>query len=325
MSKHRLSIRALPTGAALAAAGSVFFERNHSTREATMYPFQRTPMFARVSTAVAATLLALGCRDAVSPTAPRPTSPAFAVSGATAESQGTGSLGTGTATPGSSRQDFDFDVTSDLAGHLTLTDWSVVRSPTTVATLTVSPSDQGTWFSAFRDGSGACADATHGVEIEGTGRLDNGQFLHFTMYVCDNGPSGSGTDFIRFYAADGGPYDRSGTLSSGDLVKTGTAAAMSASTHISGVGGTGPGSATPGNDRQDFDFDAIGTPSGRVKFTDYSHVMADGNAEFLIVDPANDPATGITSFQQTSATCVRFGGVSRVDNLPNTFLFYVDA
>src|SRR5205823_2066728 len=55
-----------------------------------------------------------------------------------------------------------------------------------------------------------------------------------------------------------------------------------------------------------------------------ANVMADGNAEYLIVDPVNDPATGVTSFQQTSATCVRFGGTSRVDG-GNIYLFYVDA
>src|SRR5205814_145656 len=289
-----------------------------------MYPFQRTPWFAPVSMAIAATLLAVGCRDATSPTPLRPAHPVFAQSGASAEISGTGSIGTGAATPGSSRQDFDFDVTSDLAGHLSLTDWSVVRSATTVATLTVSADDQATWFSAFRDGSTFCADPTHGVEVDGTGRLDTGQLLGFTIYSCDNGAGGSGADFIRFFAPNGGPYDRSGNLSSGDLVKSGTAMATRPDTRISGVGALGTGTATPGNNRQDFDFDVNGAPGGRIKFTDYSNVMADGNAEFLIVDPVNDPATGVTSFQQTSATCVRFGGTSRVDG-GSTFPFYADA
>jgi len=291
-----------------------------------MKPFQRTPMFARITSTVAATLLAAGCRDATAPNAHslRPAQPAFAVSGASAETQGTGSIGTGTASPGSSRQDFEFDIKSDLSGHLTLTDWSVVRSATSVASLTVSESDQGTWFSAFRDGSAACADPTHGVEIDGNGRLDTGQFLQFTIYICDNGPAGSAADFIRFYAPNGGPYDRSGNLSSGDLVKSGTVAPTRPDARIAAVGAIGTGTATPGNNRQDFDFDANATPGGRIKFTDYSHVMSDGNAEFLVVDPVNDPATGVTSFQQTSASCVRFGGTSRVDG-GGTFLFYVDA
>ena len=291
-----------------------------------MQPFQRTPMFARITSTVAATLLAAACRDATAPNGHslRPAQPAFTVSGASAETQGTGSIGTGTAAPGSSRQDFDFDIKSDLSGHLTLTDWSVVRSATTVASLTVSESDQGTWFSAFRDGSAACADPTHGVEIDGNGRLDTGQFLQFTLYICDNGPAGSAADFIHIYAPNGGPYDRSGNLSSGDLVKSGTVSPTRPDARITGVGAIGTGTATPGNNRQDFDFDANATPGGRIKFTDYSHVMSDGNAEFLIVDPVNDPATGVTSFQQTSASCVRFGGTSRVDG-GGTFLFYVDA
>ena len=287
-----------------------------------MKPIQRTPMFARVTSTLAATLLAVGCRDATAPTPLRPSHPAFAVSGASAEIRGTGSIGTGAATPGSSRQDFDFDVTSDLNGHLTLTDWSVVRSATTVASLTVSAGDQGTWFSAFRDGSAACADPTHGVEVDGTGRLDTGQLLAFTIYACDNGAGSA--DFVRIYAPNGGPYDRSGNPSSGDLVKSGAASATRPDARIAGVGATGTGTATPGNNRQDFDFDANATPGGRVQFTDYSHVMGDGRAEFLTVDPVNDPATGVTSFQQTSATCVRFGGTSRVDG-GGTFLFYIDA
>ena len=43
-----------------------------------MNPLQRTPMFARVTNALAATLLAVGCRDATGPTPLRPTQPAFA-------------------------------------------------------------------------------------------------------------------------------------------------------------------------------------------------------------------------------------------------------
>src|SRR5256885_8097655 len=43
-----------------------------------------------------------------------------------------------------------------------------------------------------------------------------------------------------------------------------------------------------------------------------------------MVDPEKPPATGVTSFQQTSATCVRFGGTSRVDG-GSTYPFYADA
>src|SRR5690242_11734617 len=133
-----------------------------------MNPFQRTPLFARVATTAAAIVLAAGCRDVVSPTPLHPSRANLSTSGTLAEISGTGSLGTGSATPGSSRQDFDFDITSDLNGHLTFTDWSVINAGG-VGQITVSPSDLGTWFSAFRDGSSACADATHGAEVDGTG------------------------------------------------------------------------------------------------------------------------------------------------------------
>src|SRR5690242_8087629 len=90
-------------------AAVLFLPQNHQTERRQMKPFQRTPMFARITSTVAATLLAAGCRDATAPNAHslRPAQPAFAVSGASAEAQGTGSIGTGTASPGSSRQDVD--------------------------------------------------------------------------------------------------------------------------------------------------------------------------------------------------------------------------
>lgn len=243
-----------------------------------MNPFQRTPKFAHVSTAIAATLLAVGCRDALSPTPHHPTSPSFAVSGATAEIRGTGSIGAGAATPGSSRQDFDLDITSDLAGHLTFTDWSIVRSGNTVATITVSPNDIGTYFSAVRDGSSVCADPTHGMEIDATGRLDTGGLFQVTIFICDNGSPGTGVDFFRLFGPTGGPYDPKGTLSSGDLVKTGAVPPTAPDARISGVGAIGTGTATLGSNRQDFDFDVNGTPGGRMKFTDYSAVLSDGTA-----------------------------------------------
>src|SRR5256885_2268218 len=290
-----------------------------------MYPFQRTPRFAPISTVIAATLLAVGCRDATSPTPLRPTHPLFAQSGASAEISGTGSIGTGDATPGSSRQDFDFDITSDLAGHLTFTDWSVGRSATTVGQLTVSASDLGTWFSAFRDGSTACADPTHGVEVDGTGRLDTGALMAFTLYIGDNGPAGSGSDFLRLYMPNAG-YARNGNLSSGDLVKSGTAPPTAPNARISGVGSIGPGSATVGSDRQDFDFDVNATPGGRLTFTDWAHPLTQTSGQGMTVDPATDPFTGITSFQQTSATCVRFTGTGRVNGpTGGAWPFYLDA
>jgi hypothetical protein len=46
----------------------------------------------------------------------------------------------------------------------------------------------------------------------------------------------------------------------------------------------------------------------------------------MTVDPTTDPFTGITSFQQTSATCVRFTGVGRVNGATGgAWPFYLDA
>ncbi|HEY2377357.1 MAG TPA: post-COAP-1 domain-containing protein [Gemmatimonadaceae bacterium] len=275
-----------------------------------------------MSTAIAATLLAVGCRDVVSPTL-RSIHPNFSTSGASGEIQGTGSIGTGTATPGSSRQDFDFDVTSDLAGHLSFTDWSVVRSGTQVGQLTVSPSDQATFFTAMRDGSSACADATRGMEVDGTGRLDTGVLISFTLYACDNGASGSGADFFRFYMASAN-YDRNGNLSSGDLVKSGSVPTTTPSMQIGGTGSIGDGTQTVGSNRQDFDFSANGTPGGRLSYTDWAHGLTTTQGQYVTVDPTNDPATGVTSYQQTSATCVRFAGIGRVNGV-STYPFYLDA
>ncbi len=283
---------------------------------------QRTPTFARLSMAIAATVFAVGCRDVVSPTPTRSLRPNLDQSSAIEEITGTGSLGTGTATPGSSRQDFDFDITSDLNGHLTFTDWSVVNSGGT-GQVVVSPSDPATWFAAFRDGSSACADATHGAEVDGTGRLDTGVLISFTLYICDNGPSGSGADFLRFYMSSAG-YDRNGNLSSGDVAKSGSVPRTLASTQINGVGSIGPGTATVGSNRQDFNFTANGTPGGTMHYTDWLYPLTADSGQYVTVDPAKDPATGFSSFQQTSAKCVRLSGVGRVNGV-STYPVYVDA
>ena len=283
---------------------------------------QRTPTFVRLSIAIAATVVAVGCRDIVSPRSLNPLHASFAQSGTSEEISGTGSLGTGSATPGSSRQDFDFDITSDLNGHLTFTDWSVINSGGT-GQVVVSPSDPATWFAAFRDGSSACTDATHGAEVDGTGRLDTGVLISFTLYICDNGPAGSGTDFLRFYMSSAG-YDRNGTLSSGDVAKSGSVPPTLASTQINGLGSIGPGTQTVGSNRQDFNFTATGTPSGTMHYTDWLYPLTHDSGQYVTVDPANDPATGFSSFQQTSATCVRLSGIGRVNGI-STFPVYVDA
>jgi hypothetical protein len=61
-----------------------------------------------------------------------------------------------------------------------------------------------------------------------------------------------------------------------------------------------------------------------MHYTDWLYPLTTTSGQYVTVDPANDPATGITSFQQTSATCVRFGGIGRVNGV-STYGFYVDA
>jgi hypothetical protein len=66
-------------------------------------------------------------------------------------------------------------------------------------------------------------------------------------------------------------------------------------------------------DRQEFDFDVTGTPGGRLFMRDFRAVRADGSIGSLTADPASDQATVINAFVQTSATCVSFSGIGRLD------------
>ena len=137
-------------------------------------------------------------------------------------------LGTGAATPGGTRADFDFDVASSLSGRLFYRDWSVVRPDGSIGTLRVDPStDPATRTTAFRSGSATCEDPTRGAEFDGVGRVNSGgdtnpggdEWLSFTVTICDNGPTGSTLDVFgitlptRYQA---GP-DR---VAEGDISKT---------------------------------------------------------------------------------------------------------
>jgi hypothetical protein len=95
-------------------------------------------------------------------------------------------------------------------------------------------------------------------------------------------------------------------------------------TRVTGLGALGPGAATPGSDRLEFDFDATDAPDGRLWAIDYSVVRGDGSAGNITVDSESDPETGVTSFDRTSTACVRFGGVGRLDT-GELYEFYVDA
>lgn len=180
--------------------------------------YQRT----RFSLLPAATLLAVACEE--------PGSPVHSAIGAVNLPQagadtvgGLGTLGAGSATPGSDRQEFNFDVTADLSGgRLFYRDWAVVRPDGTVGTLTVDPADPSTAITAYRDWASVCADPTRGVAFDGTGRLDTGDLTSFTVATCDNGAPESGVDFLEMDVAPLG-YSHGGFLSSGDVAKAGTA------------------------------------------------------------------------------------------------------
>lgn len=88
------------------------------------------------------------------------------------------------------------------------------------------------------------------------------------------------------------------------------------STHpaVAGLGALGNGLAIPTMNRQEFDFDATDPPGGRLFVRDFRAVRGDGSVGSLTANPAVDAATGISSFTQTSATCVTFGGIGRHDS-----------
>lgn len=89
-------------------------------------------------------------------------------------------------------------------------------------------------------------------------------------------------------------------------------------TRIAGLGIVGNGSATPGADRQELDFDVSAGLMGRVFYRDWSVVRWDGTVGSLTVDPA-DSGTAITAFRDGSAACsdstrgAEFDGIGRLD------------
>lgn len=235
--------------------------------------------------------------------------------------RGAGSLGPGLAVPSADRQDFDIDISWDLSGRMFFRDWSIVRTTGGVATVTVDAGDPSTFFTAFRLSSARCSDPTRGVEIDGLGRLDNGQMFAFTMVGCDNTPGGAGADVFRIIVPNAG-YEKGGGLSSGDIAKQAGSLPSPSATRISGLGAIGPGTPTLGSNRQEFDFDVTAS-GGRLSYSDYT-VVRNGQAGNMFVDAARDAATGFTSFHQTSSTCVRLGGRGRIDT-GELWQFYIDA
>jgi hypothetical protein len=280
--------------------------------------------FTRGTALIAATLLALGCQDPVGPELPDlhdPGAPVLSHSGASPGLAATGAIGSGAAAPGASRQDFEIDVAWDLTGRLFFRDWSVVRSDGSVATVTIDASDRGTWLAAYRNSSTACADPARGAEFDGMGRLDTGDLLRVTVVACDNGAAGSGTDVFRI-ALPQAQYERTGTLAAGDVVKSsGTNPPPATATQVAGHGAIGPGTPTLGSDRQEFDFDVTSAAGGTLTFTDYSVLRGTGLPGRIVV--GGDPATGVTSFHQVTARCVRMSGTGRLDT-GDLWAFFAD-
>lgn len=269
-----------------------------------------------LAAAVLAVLAASACRDAVSPPVGDPVQPpALHLAGdQEVRITGLGTIGLGAAVPGGDRQEFNFDVASTLAGRVVYRDWSFVRDDGSVGTLTVD-TDPNTGIRRFRDGSDVCVDFTRGVEFDGTGRLDTGDLVGFTITACDNGPAESGMDFFRI---DVGDYRREGLLTSGDIVKSGGGRPRATGVRVTGIGQLGSGLPLPGNDVQTFQFDASSDLVGAKVATDWGVIRPDGTVGTLRVDPL-DLGTRITAFRDGSAACadftrgVEFDGIGRVN------------
>jgi hypothetical protein len=130
---------------------------------------------------------------------------------------GLGQIGTGSATPGSDLQTFDFDVRADLTGTLTYTDYSSLVNG---GALVLRATD----ITAFRNGSSMCSDPTRGAEFDGIAQVEGAAPSgSFTVGVCDNGPPGSGLDFFIIVtpsSASPTSYSRSGNETGGDIAKS---------------------------------------------------------------------------------------------------------
>jgi hypothetical protein len=134
---------------------------------------------------------------------------------------GTGQLGMGSLTPQSNVQTFDFDVRADLTGRFSITAYDDVHADGSVGTVFADASrDPTTFIKAYRTSSNACSVPSHGVEFDAMG-LDGPDLVPVTVIACDDGPQGSGRDFLSvfIFKPAGAGVGRSGVLTSGDIVK----------------------------------------------------------------------------------------------------------
>jgi hypothetical protein len=136
-----------------------------------------------------------------------------------AEVSGQGQLGMGAAVPGDSVLTFAIDVRADLTGRLTATDYGDIHPSGNPASITTDQTaDPATSITAYRPSSSVCGDPSRGVEFDAVGREDNGNVVSYTVVLCDNGPAGSGADFMSVFIPSES-YGRSGSVTSGDIVK----------------------------------------------------------------------------------------------------------
>jgi hypothetical protein len=142
---------------------------------------------------------------------------------------GLGQVGSGLPLPMSPVMTFEFAASADLTGAKFYQDWIVVRKDGTVGNMRVDPLDPGTRITAFRDGSAACGDFSHGVEFDGVGRVnaqgelepDRAVFWPFTVRVCDNGLAGGDWYELEVWTQYFEPhYDAPAFLTAGDIVKS---------------------------------------------------------------------------------------------------------
>ena len=134
---------------------------------------------------------------------------------------GTGQLGMGAATPHNNVQTFNFDVRADLTGKFYITAYDDIHPDGSIAMVFVDASaDPATFIKAYRSSSSACSDPSHGVEFDAIGR-DGADIVPFTVIACDDGPQGSGRNFLSFFIfkPSAGGIGRSGMVTSGDIVK----------------------------------------------------------------------------------------------------------
>jgi len=127
----------------------------------------------------------------------------------------------GSPTPHQNVQIFDFDVRADLTGRFSITAYDDIHPDGSIANVFADASrDPATFIKAYRTSSSACSDPSHGVELDAIVR-DGPELVPFTVIACDDGPQGSGRDFLSFFIfkPSAGGIGRSGMVTSGDIVK----------------------------------------------------------------------------------------------------------